>query len=87
MDRAKVLRKLGSDRNEEQMKKQVGSVKELLLLKKRGLVQSGLSRDYWNIYFDEPLQNQAGELVQVKVTGWQDGGMQSTGGFLSGQII
>ena len=87
MDRAKVLRKLGSDRNEEQMKKQVGSVKELLLLKKRGLVQSGLSRDYWNVYFDEPLQNQAGELVQVKVTGWQDGGMQSTGGFLSGQII
>ena len=53
MERAKKLRALGQSRHTEFLKSQVGKTKQVLLLKKRGLVQSGLSEDYINISFEE----------------------------------
>ncbi len=87
MERAKTLRALGVKRHKEFLQSQVGQTKELLLLSKRGVVQSGLSRDYCSVEFSEPLAHKAGELVKVKVTGWQDGGMATSGGFLQGEIV
>lgn len=87
MERAKHLRSLGVERHKSSMKQQVGTVKDLLLLKKRSVVQSGLSKDYWNVYFNEPLDKKAGELVRVKVTEWSDGGVATAGGFLHGELV
>ncbi len=87
MTRAKKLRSLSHGRYKKIMKSQVGQIKELLLLKKRSVVQSGLSSDYWNISFDEPLNKNSGEIVKVKVTSWEQGGIESEPGFLSGEII
>ena len=87
MERAKKLRSLSHSRYKELMKMQVNQVKDVLLLKKRSVVQGGLSSDYWNISFAEPLTKKAGELVKVKVTSWEQGGLESESGFLSGEIM
>lgn len=87
MTRAKKLRALSNERYKSLMKSQVGTVKEVLLLKKRSVVQGGLSSDYWNISFAEPLNKTPGEVVQVKVTAWEQGGLESEPGFLAGELV
>ena len=58
----------------------------MLLLKKRGLVQSGLSEDYINISFEAPLDRPSGSLVSAKVDSWNGGGLESQSGFLMGAL-
>lgn len=73
LERSKALRELSHLRWESEAQKQVGRVKEVLLLSKRsqGDIQA-LSRDYWNVLVPEHElkvdPHKYGEELKVKIT-------------------
>lgn len=64
--RAQRLRALSSSRFESRAKAQVGSRKQVLVLKE-GL--EGLSRDFWKVKFSEDLRGREGQEVELNMVG------------------
>ncbi len=87
MERAKILRALSQERFEHKAKEQVGTKKSVLLLKKKSVVQSGLSEDYWNIHLEHPTHLLPGQLVEVLVKSYEKDPLSPAVGRLVGEII
>lgn len=69
--RASRLRELSLNRFTEQAKAQVGSLKEVLVLKKPARGSDGVSRDYWNIKIDGDesiINNWRGQEILTRIT-------------------
>ena len=67
LKRAAFFRRLSASRYKQEMKKQIGTKKNVLLFKKNR--QKGLSRDYWNVHIPEISQP---EEVSVIINGVRD---------------
>jgi threonylcarbamoyladenosine tRNA methylthiotransferase MtaB len=66
--RAEILRDLSFSRLQESAQKQIGQIKEILVMKNK----TGVSPDYWNVKVPEAnefMDSWVGELVKVKITG------------------
>lgn len=69
VQRAARLRELSADRYAEEALKQVGTIKEALVLKSPAKGGQGITQDYWPVAFDsEGLA--PGSLVKVKIKGF-----------------
>ncbi len=88
MDRAKTLRGLSSVRFAQEALKQVGLVKEALVIgSKNSEYTQCLSTDYWNISIplnSEPLT--PGQLIQVKIEGYEHLSDSRMDGLLTGRL-
>ena len=88
--RAEVLRQLSLERYELMAKKQIGTTKEVLVLKNAAKGGHCLSRDYWPVEIlgdTSILQNWQGQLVQVKVVGYQNNSKNKMEGHLTAEVI
>lgn len=88
--RAEVLRALSLERFESMAKKQIGTEKEVLVLKNSAKGGHCLSHDYWPVEIlgdTSILQNWQGELVQVKIVGYQNNSKNKMEGHLTAEVI
>lgn len=88
--RAEILRNLSLERYEFMAKKQIGTVKEVLVLKNAAKGGHCLSHDYWPVEIlgdTSILQNWQGELVQVKIVGYQNHSKNKMEGHLTAEVI
>ncbi|MBX9768259.1 MAG: tRNA (N(6)-L-threonylcarbamoyladenosine(37)-C(2))-methylthiotransferase MtaB, partial [Bdellovibrionales bacterium] len=79
-DRARRLRELSFQREKSEAQKQIGALKQVLVLAKAAKGGSqGLSRDYWPMKFSEETANESAALsnqeVWMKVTAAGDSGL------------
>jgi threonylcarbamoyladenosine tRNA methylthiotransferase MtaB len=73
LNRAQKLRELSLHRYQAEALKQNGSIKEVLVLKKKAKGADGLSHDYWPVRetSGKNLSEWAGELARFEITGFE----------------
>lgn len=85
--RAYSLRRLSSRRYLEKAVKQVGSLKDVIVLNSKDeKIQKGLSEDYWNIHFRYHRRLSPGSEVSLKITGYDKTQKSRMDGPLLGQV-
>lgn len=89
-ERAARLRELSLSRYTEQAKKQIGTVKKVLVLKNAAKGGQGLSHDYWPVDIvgaESFLEHWAGQEVDVRITAFDHSNKQHMEGHLIGEVI
>ncbi len=85
--RAKLLRRLSSERYSMKAIEQVGKTKQSLLLQSAKRSQA-VSRDYWTIYLKEELQDLSRDKeYQIKILGYDTSHASRMDGVLLGEIL
>lgn len=85
LERAKVLRGLSQDRYTKRALAQVGTIKKAMVLKGG---QKGLSEDYWRLSWSHGNSHfRSGEIVPVKVIGYDHSQKSRVNGVLQSQPI
>ncbi len=82
--RAARLRELSSERFARAGLAQIGTHKDVLVLK-TGV--SGLSRDYWPVQFQNPSPELSGQEVKVEITGYDHSDASRMDGVLIGRVV
>jgi threonylcarbamoyladenosine tRNA methylthiotransferase MtaB len=89
-ERAKKVRALSTERYSEQALKQIGSLKDSLLLTKYKKGTQALARDYWQIQIindkDFDLSDTTEER-QVKILGFDNSQLSRMDGLLTGELV
>jgi threonylcarbamoyladenosine tRNA methylthiotransferase MtaB len=85
--RSELLRELSWNRLQEQAAFQVGTTKEVLVLKRQtdGLLH-GLSRDYWPVLISGNAEIEAGQEVLVRVNHWERPSLSNFDVRLKGEV-
>lgn len=86
-ERAKFLRELSQERYDFKASQQVGTEKEVMVIKPQpGNVQC-LSHDYWDVFVEDDQLFEKGELKKIKVKGYQRASSGRMNGFLVGEWL
>ena len=85
--RSELLRDLSWSRLQDQASKQVGTTKQVLLLKIKNGKVHGLSRDYWPVILDEEFSVKLGHEVTVQITDWVRPSLSNFDVYLKGQQV
>lgn len=83
ISRAKQLRELSSERYAREALAQIGQIKQVLTLAGGG--EQGLSRDYWPVQIEGPL-NPPGQELSVRILGYDHSDQGRMEGCLRGQV-
>jgi len=86
LKRAQRLRELSDGRYAEKALLQVGSMKQVLVLKSPSYGATGLARDYWPVAF-EASDVEPGQELSVKIRGYDYSSASRSEGCLSGEVV
>lgn len=89
-ERAARLRDLSIQRYEEEARKQIGTLKKVMVLKNVAKGGQGLSHDYWPVDIlgaESFIDHWAGQEVEVRITDYDHSNRQHMEGHLKGEVV